>query len=163
MIRNVVRAVTALLAALAVPAAMFVAPLPASANTTIPNVSVRETFGHNFCLGSDNLDSFTAVVERDCPGRKFNVEFTDTGFVKLRFRSSTSQCVAASNNFQNVVIHPCDGANVDWITDTSTGHTRFINRQAGTLLSGHNRLNSQFFMDCAGCTSGELQNFDLAT
>jgi hypothetical protein len=158
--------------ALAIPAAMFVAPVTASADS---DVSICESFGNGYCLGSDNTDLFTAVVERTFPGRKFDLDrqsgtFDGVPTYRIRFHADNSKCVAATNNFANVTIHPCDtGSGVVWARDhdSSTTHDRWINRLATQnkgskqYLSGHNHLGSQYFLDCAACTSGDFQRFDV--
>jgi hypothetical protein len=58
--RKVIRAASVLLSALAIPAAVLVAPLPASA---APGESICEAFGNNYCLNSSNFNSFTPVLK----------------------------------------------------------------------------------------------------
>jgi len=162
MIRNVVRAVTTLLAVLAVPAAMFVAPLPASAANF--DTSIRETFGHRWCIGSDTTDLFAAVVERSCPGRKWDEISLGSSQWLIELHSDTSKCIAANNSGAKVVLHPCSGGfGVVWIRETSSsGHDLWHNRATDLYLSGPNGSNpgGQFFLDVRNGTSGELQQFD---
>ncbi|SRR6266487_550258 len=129
MIRNAVRAATVLLATLAIPAVIFAAPLPASAANNL-----CETNGNNYCLGSADLNLYTAVTERK-PGRNLIATPLGTTFdgfstYLLQFSADATKCVASANNLVDVVIHPCNGGlGIVWAKDAITGHIRWINRE----------------------------------
>jgi hypothetical protein len=160
--RIVVRSLLLAAAALAIPAALFATPITASADG--PG-HICETFG-SYCVGAPTLNRFDPVVEK-LSGRLIDRDVIPNETVgghpkvKLRFNADSTKCVAAANSGNGVVIHPCDGSGVDWGWDGTTGHDRYLNRETLLYLSGHNSLDSQFFLDCLGCTSGERQQFDF--
>lgn len=136
MIRTCVRAAVILLAVLSVPIALLAAPTPARAAGN----HLCETYG-SYCVGSDNLDLFTAVVEKPkSTGGGRNLIATPLGgsfhgfpTYLLQFSSDATKCVASANDpwGGGVVIHPCNGGTgVVWARDTSTGHLRWVNRYA---------------------------------
>jgi hypothetical protein len=138
MIRNAVRATTVLLATLAVPAVIFAAPLSASAANKPLSASAAnnlcETNGNNYCLGSADLNLYTAVTESK-PGRNLiatPLGGTFDGFSTylLQFSADATKCVASADNLVDIVIHPCNGGSgVVWAKDSITGHIRWINRE----------------------------------
>src|SRR5262249_51753831 len=150
MVRPAIRAVTRLLVILALPAAILAVPLPASAANHL-----CETFG-NYCVGAANLDPFTPVAERN-PGRdidKNSIGGQVDGLPRyeLAFSADPSKCVAAANNLNDVVIHPCNGGSgVVWGQDSSSGHLRFLNQEvfnangSRVYLCGHNN-GTQFLL-----------------
>jgi hypothetical protein len=160
--RTVVRFLFLATAGLAIPAAMFVAPVTASADSTIFDRSIRESFGHRYCIGSDTTDLFAAVVERDCPGRKWNADPLGNSQWLLELHADTSKCIAAADNGFDVVLHACGDGGVVWIRErTGSGHDRWRNRLTDKYLTGQNQTGSQFLLFCLGCLSGGLQQFDF--
>jgi hypothetical protein len=162
MIRNTIRAATAALAALAIPAAIFTAP-PAGASTAF---HMCETYG-SYCVGSADLNLYTAVSERN-PGRliipvSLGGEFDNYGTWLLEFNNDPSECVAAANNLSDVVIHPCNGGSgVVWARDNSSGNDKWINQEASEglgiwYLSGSDQ-GRDYFLDLLGVT-GTYQAF----
>jgi hypothetical protein len=165
MIRTVTRAVVALLATLAIPAALFVAPLPASADSAIIDTPIHEANGHGWCIGSDTTDMFAPVVERSCPGRKWDIipVGTQANQYELILHSDTSKCISAANNTHDVVFHPCDGGSGNvWIEEKTGGNTLWLNRLNNTYLTGPNKSQpgSQFELACRNCIRGTIQQFD---
>ncbi len=168
--RIVVRFLFAATAALAIPAAMFAAPLPVSAATAF---HMCESFG-NYCVGSADLNFGTAVSER-IPGRLIIHDslggfFDNLPTYLLRFNADPTKCVAAASNLSDVVIHACNGGlGVVWARDhnSSSGNDRWINREASQAkdtkeyLSGRNN-GSQFFLAPVGQT-GAFQRFNFVT
>lgn len=164
MIRKAIRAVTFLVAALAIPAAMLVAPVPAGAVDANFDTSIRETFGHRWCIGSDTTDLFAAVVERTCPGRKWDEVSLGNSQWLIELHSDPTKCIAANNAETKVVLHPCSGGfGVVWIRErSSAGHDLWLNRVSNLYLSGPDGSSpgGQFFLDFRNGTAGELQQFD---
>lgn len=141
MVRARVRASASLLAVLSVPVMLLAAPLPASA----AGRHLCETYG-NYCVGADNLNLYTAVVEKpkssgggrniiDTPlGRLFYNEYPE---YLLQFADDATKCVAAANNGYDVVIHPCNGGSgVIWALDVTNGNLRWVNVLNVLFLEG---------------------------
>lgn len=165
MIRNSIRAATVALAALAIPAAILAAPLPASASSS----RLCETSGA-YCIGSANLNLYTAVTESN-PGRNIVAEpqggmFEGLPTYLLAFSADPSKCVAAANNGVDVSIHPCNGGfGVIWALQVnSNGHLQWLNRAASppgdpAYLAGLN--NGSGYMVSAPGVSHTFYNFDF--
>jgi hypothetical protein len=114
MSRKIIRAASVLAATLGLPAAIFAAPLSASAATA---PLLCEAFG-NYCVGAPSL-STDAPVDETISGRNVNFLSQGNGQWKIQFNASLSQCVAAANNHTDVVIHHCNGgAGTLWIRHT---------------------------------------------
>jgi hypothetical protein len=172
MIRKASHVGAVLVAALGALAALLVTAPSAGA---APTPHICESFG-SFCVGSANLDLFTAVTERN-PGRDFTLIPLGTNFdgfptFDIVFSADPSKCVAAANNLSDVVIHPCNGGEgVVWARNHQTnGHDRWINRRATEAacssvttcaeqeLSGRDN-GTQFILRAEG-TAGLFQQFD---
>jgi hypothetical protein len=150
-----IRALMVLLAALAVPAAVLAAPLPASA----AGPHVCETSG-NYCVGAPGLGVDAPVVETRS-GRNITFLFLGNAQYNLIIDAAPSECVAAANNGHDVVLHHCNGGlGTVWILHINpNGHLQFESREFPTkYLAGHND-GSQFQVKVLGL-SGWFYNFD---
>jgi hypothetical protein len=150
--------------------------LPASAPLSVSAADLHlcESFGNQFCAGSTDLELFTAVTERNPPGRVIVADrqgsetFDNHPVYLLRFNADTSKCIASADDHFVVVIHACNGGNgVKWAREKSdSNHDLWINREASVALNETVYLTgandgSQFILDRRGAASGDLQQFDL--
>ncbi len=141
MIRNAVRAATILLATLAIPAAIFAAPLPASAGSN----HLCETYDPTtYCLGSANLDLYTSVYEAN-PGRNLIQTPLGTTFdhhpnYLLQFSADATKCVAVAGDLNTIEIRPCNGGTgIVWARVKDADNVfRWINRYATQNSGGTN-------------------------
>jgi hypothetical protein len=169
MIRKVIRAASVLLSALAIPAAVLAAPLPANADSS--GETICEVNGGHYCTNTTSFSSFTSVFEDSHSARTIDVVFqspNNTNYL-LEFNGSflQSQCIAANNNEDRVVIKPCYGSiGVDWTLKIVDGSDEWINnaatRDAGKniYLAGSNCQGCQFKLLPSGI-SGALYKFFL--
>lgn len=179
MVGKRIRVVGTLLATLAATAALVVTAAPASAaagSGAATGIDPRlcETFGQHFCVGSDDTNPFTPVVER-IPGRNLILtdlksKFQNKELFLIRFSSDTPECIAAANDNVDVTINACTGSiGVEWAMDTevdSSGiaHDIWENRAAtlargnNVYLSGHND-GTAFQLQRLG-VAGAFQKFD---
>ncbi len=135
MSRKIIRAAMVLFAALAVPATVLAAPLPASA----ANDRLLESYG-SYYVGAPDLSLYQPVMETSS-GRYITLvdAMPDPQVdLKIRFNADTSMCVAGANNGTDVVIHPCDGNYVVWRLSSDAGGYFFQNLHFGTYLAGAN-------------------------
>ncbi|HEY7147081.1 MAG TPA: hypothetical protein VH637_22775 [Streptosporangiaceae bacterium] len=160
MIRRAIRATSVLLSTLAIPAAVLVAPLPVSAAS---GESICESFGNSYCLNSANFNSFTPIFEDNFNNAR-TIDF-DGNLLVLHGSANQSQCVAATNNDDNVVVKPCSGSiGVGWTLKIVDGSDEWINnaatRNAGRniFLAGRNCRGCQFALLPSG-VSGALYKF----
>jgi hypothetical protein len=111
------RAVT-MLAMLAAPAVIFVAPLPASANSGAP---LCETSG-SYCVSTDNLKEPAPIVERSESVARFLIAVRQSGTFqghaqyKLEFSANHGLCVAG-DVFEQVVVYNCSATGSVWAQD----------------------------------------------
>ena len=155
-------------AALAIPVAMFTAPLPVSADAVANQLC--EVNG-SYCVNVPNFSLDTPVVE----GLRGPAILPDSlgGYYQgyptylIRFNADLSKCVAAASDLKHVVIHACNGGTgVVWarVHISLSGYDRWINREASSnigtpeFLSGHDQGGSQYFLAPAG-TTGAYQLF----
>lgn len=145
MFRNVIRAATILIAAIAVavPAALAAsssaraserAPLTTAASDP---VRLCETANVNRCVGSDSFALYEAVRQKN-PGRDLGFETPGGGtcFVGdtcvIKFSGASNRCVAAStSNAHNVDIKQCSGTDgILWFVGTSSSGNslEFVNK-----------------------------------
>jgi hypothetical protein len=156
LLRKPARAVMVLLATLAVPVAVFAAPLPASA---VGN-HLCETSG-NYCVGAPSLALYAPVVET-ISGRDIHLISLGNNQFDIELNAAPGECVAAANNGTDVVIHPCNGGlGTVWIEHFNpNNHRQFESREFRTkYLAGHNN-GTQFQVKTLG-QSGWFYNFDL--
>jgi hypothetical protein len=155
LLRKPTHALIVLLGTLALPAAVLAAPLPASA----AGPHVCETNG-NYCIGAPGLSNDAGVFET-LAGRDITLLFLGNAQYKLVVNAAPSECLAAANNGEDVVLHHCDGGlGTVWILHINpNGHLQFQNREFPTkYLAGHNNA-SQFQVKPLGL-SGWFYNFD---
>jgi hypothetical protein len=134
MSRKITRTALVLVAMLTVPAVLFAAPLPASAQGD----HLVETFG-NYFVGAPSLALYAPVVETSS-GRSINIHSNGDGGYEIVFNYDTSKCVAGANNGADVVIHPCNGGSgIIWFLSTDgNGNLFFQNKKFSTYLAGAN-------------------------
>jgi hypothetical protein len=157
-LRKPIRAVMVLLATLA---AVFAAPLPASAAAN----HLCETNG-NFCVGAPSLATFAPVVET-LSGRNITLIFLGNDAqgipqFEIQLDAAPSECVAGADNGIDVVLHHCNGGlGVVWKRHFSqNGHLQWNSREFPTKwLAGHND-GTQYQLKPLGL-SGWFYNFDL--
>jgi hypothetical protein len=115
--RKSIRLIPAGAVALAVSGLVLATSSPASAQLSF---HWCETNG-SYCLGAPNLVLYDPVVETS-GGRLFYTPSSgSSNNFKLEFVGDTTQCVAASNSGDAVVIHPCNGSGVVWIPTDING------------------------------------------
>jgi hypothetical protein len=142
VIRKRIRAVMVLLAMLATPAAVFVAPQAANAST--PSLRLCEAYG-GYCLGvSGSLDVGKNVFEAN-PGRYFiqvdqHQTFEGHETYLIKFAQDTTKCIGRSDDLSSpdVTVKSCSANGVFGIVwaevVTSAGNLEFINRYASQQL-----------------------------
>ena len=140
--------------ALAVPLAVFGAPLAANAAGN----HLCETSG-NYCVGAPSATNDAAVVET-ATGRDITLLFLGNAQYELQLTNATSLCVAAANNGVDVVLHHCNGGSgVVWILVINpNGHLQWLNRLFNKYLAGHNNGTQFHIKDPA--QPGWFYNFD---
>jgi hypothetical protein len=157
MNRSFVRPVSLLLAAAAIPAALFAAPVPVSANSGI----ICEASG-NFCIGASSLSAGTPVKEVSGSAARQITQVLVSGTTNqftLVF-AGTSSCVTANNTL--VFVESCSSNGTVWIKQITSSTTfEFKSRPLGTFLSGHNN-GTQYFLAADGAT-GARQEFENGT
>lgn len=154
MRRRVFRAI----AALAGLSGMAVTMLAAAQAANAVEFNYCETNG-NFCIGAPDLGTFAPVVETGA-GRAINLLGVSGGYWKLQFNAAPSQCVAATDNGNGVVIHHCNGGlGTLWqIINNANGHLQFWDREHDTLLAGRN--NGTQYKLITEPAEGWFYNFD---
>jgi hypothetical protein len=149
-----------LVATMAVPGLILAASPPASASV---GLHLCETFG-SYCIGAPSLGLYNPVVET-ASGRLLEINPVGTGNQReLAFASNPSECVAADNDGDLVVIHPCNGGSgVVWLEGTgSSGGAIYESREfSGLYLSGADN-GTQFQLKDRGA-SGWYQQFTAGT
>jgi hypothetical protein len=135
--------------------------LAASSASASPKVDVGlhlcETSGSHYCVGAPTVHLDDPVVEA-IHGRLLNFNPAGSG-TELQLVADTSLCVAAANNGQDVVQHPCNGgAGVIWHEVQGPATTLYeSNEFPGKYLSGANNNGSQFQLKDRGATGWEQQ------
>jgi hypothetical protein len=165
MINTAVRRAAVLLATLAIPATLLVAPLPASAATS---GSLCETNGA-YCVNTANFSLYTPATESLTNARTIEAEpqIAPPGTDELVFKGDTSKCLGATNDGTKAEIKPCNGgSDIFWIEETSGGSAYWENTGAtstiGTkmYLSGNENLGSQYVLAAKG-KNGTYQLFEF--
>jgi hypothetical protein len=144
MIRNVIRAAKILLAALVVPAALFIAPLPASATSAS---YMCETYGA-YCVGAPQIAA-GATVDETATGRLLQLKpltgtFENHQIFEFAFNADPGKCVAFDSSADLVEVHDCGGNGTVWALVTSNGSDMWINREDTNIenqdmyLTGYN-------------------------
>jgi hypothetical protein len=133
MIRQAFWAATVLIATLATSAALSAAP--AAADTAVGN-HLCEAYGNQYCVGADNLDLYTHLVEQK-PGRDITATRITPGSFEglpiffLEFNLDRNKCVASTNGTLFVDIRPCGNTGTVWaLAPGSSGNDLWINRYA---------------------------------
>lgn len=163
MISKAIRTATLLLATLAIPAAVLVAPLSASAATS---GSMCETYGA-YCLNTANFNLYTPVTESPYGhgARTIDAVLQNGSSFLLEFNGDKSKCVALNNSESGVVIKACNGGSgVIWIKQGN----KWLNQLAST--TGTPQLNfyltglgngSQYVVGTSSPGSGTFQQFSF--
>ena len=162
MISKAIRAAVLSLTALAIPAAVLVAPLPASAVTS---GSMCEIYGA-YCLNTANFSLYTPVTESlvGHGARTIDAILQNGSSYLLEFNGAPGKCVAASNNLSEVVIKDCSSGDAIWIKSGN----KWLNQAATT--TGTPQLNfyltglgngSQYAVATSSPGSGTFQQFDF--
>jgi hypothetical protein len=141
MISKAIRAVMILLATLAIPAAVLVAPLPASADTIVYSDPLCEVNGQQFCLNTANFNLYTSVYESGSGARTINAVRQNSGYYLLQFKGATSKCVASDDAGTYVEVKACSGSNgVNWTLITTGDGFLWLNNYASGLGDGNKYL-----------------------
>lgn len=134
----------------------------ASSASASPDVGLHlcETFG-SFCVGAPTVH-LDDPIDETASGRLLNF-ISAGGGEELQLVANTSLCVAAANNGQDVVQHPCNGgAGVIWHEVQGPATTLFeSNEFSGKYLSGANN-GTQFQLKDRGANGWE-QQFTVGT
>jgi hypothetical protein len=143
MISKVIRAAAVLAATLVIPAAVLVAPLPASADTIIYSAALCEVNGQGFCLNTANFNLYTSVYESGSGARTINAvqQSNNHNYYLLQFKGATSKCVASDNAGHYVEVKACSGSNgVVWTLITTGDGFLWLNNYASGLGDGNKYL-----------------------
>jgi hypothetical protein len=165
MRRNVIRRSALLvLAALALPIAIFAGARPASAAS---NPHLCETNG-SYCLGSQPDINVARVLTAQSPGRNLVLtplgqRFDDYPTYLIQFSADPSKCVG-TNNATTIMIQPCsNGTGIVWAqqyigTSGNLAVYQYINKAASNYygdteyLSGVDRAGATYYTRPAGKT-----------
>jgi hypothetical protein len=167
MTSKAIRAAAVLLAALAIPAAVLVPALPASADII---GSMCETYGP-YCLNTANFSPYTPVYESRNNARTIDAVLQNQSqrTYLLKFKNASSMCVASDNFGFKVEIKACSGSNgVIWTRVAGNGFSGWINNYAadhangnGAYLTGPND-GSQYYLSGLMGGTGDLQVFTIS-
>lgn len=158
MISKVIRTAALLLMTLTVPAAVLVAPLPASAATS---GSMCEVYGGHYCLNTANFNLYTVVVESGSGARTIDAVLQNGNIYKLEFNGAPSKCVASDNTGNYVEIKLCsDNNGLNWTRHEFSDGDEWSNSYASNdCLTGTDTPGGYFIFAACGATGGAYQKF----
>lgn len=150
--------------------ALFAVPLvllPA-APAMAEGSQVCEKNGNMYCIGAPNLAMYAPVIET-VRGRNLTVSplngTLNTYLISIDAAPEHDECVAATNNGTDVVIHPCTGAGVEWYLEFETDPHYFRMRSQefpNKYLAGFGVAGQQFQLKAPGI-SGWYYKFFLGS
>ena len=168
MIRKALWAAMVLIATLAAPAAVLAAPV--AANAAVGN-HLCEVYGHGYCVGADDLNLYTRLVEQN-PGRditavRLSGSFEEHPIYFLSFNLAPANCLASTNGTLFVDIRPCGATGTIWaLAPGSAGNDLWLNQFAtqqdgsNQYLTGLNTNGSDYeLFPRPGGPSGSNQQF----
>ncbi len=150
------------LAALAIPAGVLVAPLPASAVTS---GSLCEAYSSKNCLNTANFNLYTPVTEGKNNARTIDAVLQNGTTFKLEFNGDPSMCVASDNSGTEVEVKSCSVSDALWTKGSSGGYDTWINQQAtetwgaNYYLTGIGIAGDQFTLNLWDEATGDLQRY----
>ena len=162
MIRKAIRTAVVSLAALAIPAGVLAAPLPASAVTS---GSLCEAYSSQNCLNTANFNLYTPVTEGKNNARTIDAVLQNGSTFKLEFNGDPSMCVASSNSHIAVVVKACSVSAALWTKGSSGGYDTWINQEATSTwganyyLTGIGVAGDQFSLQEWDESTGDLQRY----
>ena len=170
MIRNIIRTVWILLAALGISIPLIAVSLPANATS---NFVICELFG-NFCAGAPTLSSGNLVT--DTPSGRLVISIKQTtafeghDTYRIEFNANKNLCLGSSDGV-NVTVQPCgNGIGVVWALvhpDGANGQDEWINRASSQqfnvdmYLSSHNKNGSFYFLTTLGFNGAFQKYFEF--